>query len=199
MRINKRSLAVSLVAFVATLLTAPRVGYSLSASEVSSPAACVADTQAVKKCSRWYSLSEKSDPDACKAARLSGEKCWRWYSTASAPKEVVVTLRGVNFDTASAKIRPDSYAILDQNLKGIRSKSHMSVRIEGHTDSRGEDAYNQKLSEARANSVMEYFVQHGIDRSRLTAVGKGESEPVGNNTTPDGQFQNRRIELHEMQ
>jgi OOP family OmpA-OmpF porin len=72
----------------------------------------------------------------------------------------------------------------------------MSVAIEGHADSTGPDAYNQKLSERRAKAVMAYLVNTvGIDPSRLTAVGYGESRPAYPNDTPENQAKNRRVEF----
>jgi OOP family OmpA-OmpF porin len=75
------------------------------------------------------------------------------------------------------------------------------VTIEGYTDSKGTEAYNQKLSERRANAVKNYLVSRGVEASRLDAVGKGESDPVAPNTkpngkdNPEGRAMNRRAEL----
>jgi outer membrane protein OmpA-like peptidoglycan-associated protein len=195
-------LAVAAVAILASL-AASRMAQAadpapLMAPEASSPGACPAEVRQAKKCARWYELNEKSSPDACKAARLSGEKCQRWYSVgAPAPKvkEEVIVLRGINFDTAKADIKPESVPILEKNVSALQKKKG-HITIEGHTDARGSDAYNQKLSEARANSVLNWFANHGIDRNRMSAVGRGESSPVADNTTQDGWYQNRRIELH---
>jgi outer membrane protein OmpA-like peptidoglycan-associated protein len=196
-------LAVAAVAILASL-AASRMAQSaepmpLMAPEASSPGACPAEVRQAKKCARWYELNEKSSPDACKAARLSGEKCQRWYSVgAPAPKAVreeVIVLRGINFDTAKADIKPESVPILEKNVSALQKKRG-HITIEGHTDARGSDAYNQKLSEARANSVMSWFAAHGVERDRMSAVGRGESSPVADNTTQDGMYQNRRIELH---
>src|SRR5262245_4181111 len=204
---KKSRLVVALVvAFAAMMsLSVSRTGHSaepmpLMAPEASNPAACSAEQRQAKKCIRWYELNEKPSPDACKAARLSGEKCGRWYSVgAPAPKpmkEEVIVLRGINFDTAKADIKPESVPILEKNVTALQKKSNAHITIEGHTDARGSDAYNQRLSEARANSVMNWFAQHGIDRGRMSAVGKGETEPVADNKTAEGMYQNRRIELH---
>jgi OOP family OmpA-OmpF porin len=149
---------------------------------------------------RWYELQEKASPDACKASRLSGEKCQRWYSVgAPAPKPVkeeVIVLRGINFDTAKADIKPESVPILEKNIANLNKRPNTHIVIEGHTDFRGSDAYNQGLSERRANSVMNWFAAHGVDRDRMSAVGKGEMEPVADNKTAEGMYQNRRIEVH---
>jgi OOP family OmpA-OmpF porin len=72
----------------------------------------------------------------------------------------------------------------------------MKVMIEGHADSTGPEAYNQKLSERRANAVMGYLVNSvGISKDRLTAVGYGESRPAYPNDTPENQAKNRRVEF----
>jgi outer membrane protein OmpA-like peptidoglycan-associated protein len=70
------------------------------------------------------------------------------------------------------------------------------MSIEGHTDSIGTEAYNQGLSERRAAAVKNYLVKQGVpDGSRMTTVGYGESRPIADNKTPEGRFQNRRVEI----
>jgi OOP family OmpA-OmpF porin len=71
----------------------------------------------------------------------------------------------------------------------------MTITIVGHTDSDGNDAYNQKLSETRATAVMQYFLEKGISSGRMKAIGKGESFPIADNKTDAGKAQNRRIEI----
>jgi len=70
------------------------------------------------------------------------------------------------------------------------------VRVVGHTDSKGTDAYNQSLSERRASSAAEYLINQGVSPQKITSQGKGESEPVADNETDAGRAQNRRVELH---
>jgi OOP family OmpA-OmpF porin len=107
-----------------------------------------------------------------------------------------IILRGVNFDFDKDEIRPDAAVILDE-AAGMLTGAHTGarVRIEGHTDSTGPEAYNQGLSERRANSVRSYLVSHGVDASRLTTVGYGESRPMADNATREGRALNRRVEL----
>ena len=107
-----------------------------------------------------------------------------------------IILRGVNFDFDKDEIRSDAAVILDE-AAGILTGAHPGarVRIEGHTDSTGPEAYNQGLSERRANSVRSYLVSHGVDASRLTTVGYGESRPLADNGTREGRALNRRVEL----
>jgi OOP family OmpA-OmpF porin len=114
---------------------------------------------------------------------------------APAPSREKIVLRGVNFDFDKANIRPDAGVILDEAVR-ILSEDNSRVSIEGHTDAIGTDAYNQRLSERRANSVKTYLVEHGIDGSRLSTVGYGESRPIASNQTREGRALNRRVELN---
>jgi len=86
--------------------------------------------------------------------------------------------------------------VLDAGVEVLKENPGTSIQVAGYTDSVGTDAYNQGLSERRANAVLDYFVSHGIEASRLTAVGYGESNPVADNSTADGRAQNRRVELN---
>jgi OmpA-OmpF porin, OOP family len=109
--------------------------------------------------------------------------------------EKILSLEGVNFDTNKATIKPDSEAILNNAVHVLMENASVHVRVEGHTDSRGSDAYNQQLSQRRAASVVEYFVAHGIDAGRLSPVGFGESAPVAPNDTAENMYRNRRVDL----
>jgi outer membrane protein OmpA-like peptidoglycan-associated protein len=71
----------------------------------------------------------------------------------------------------------------------------MKLAIDGHTDNVGSDDYNQKLSDSRAASVMNYIVSKGVDASRITAAGHGESMPIADNKTAAGRQKNRRVEM----
>ena len=106
-----------------------------------------------------------------------------------------IVLRGVNFDFDKANIRADAEPILDTAAATLKEDSSIAVSVEGHTDSRGTDAYNERLSVRRANAVRDYLVRHGIDASRLSVRGFGESQPVASNDTDEGRAQNRRVEL----
>ena len=113
-----------------------------------------------------------------------------------APVAEKIILRGVNFDFDKDDIRPDAAVILDEAAR-ILTGTHAGarVRIEGHADATGPDAYNQGLSERRANSVRSYLVSQGVEASGLTAVGYGESRPIASNDTREGRALNRRVEL----
>jgi OOP family OmpA-OmpF porin len=115
----------------------------------------------------------------------------------------VIRLRGVNFDFDRAEIRPDAAVILDEAATlladALRDCPSRTVSVEGHTDAVGTDAYNQGLSERRANSVLDYLAGKGVSSSRLSAKGFGESSPIATNETGEGRALNRRVELRLVQ
>ncbi len=103
----------------------------------------------------------------------------------------------VHFDFDKYNIKKDSYAILDDVASILKNNPQIKkVRVEGHTDAIGSDAYNMKLSQRRANSVRDYLVNKGIDGSRLESVGYGKTRPIATNKTAAGRAQNRRTEFN---
>lgn len=110
-----------------------------------------------------------------------------------------IVLEGINFVTNSANITPDSESTLTKALNTLRTNPQLRVEIQGHTDDVGNDAANQRLSEARANSVRDYLVQRGIDASRMTTRGYGEGTPLVPNDSPENQAKNRRIQFKVLQ
>jgi outer membrane protein OmpA-like peptidoglycan-associated protein len=114
----------------------------------------------------------------------------------AAPMKKRIILRGVNFDFDKSNIRADARPVLDEAIDTLKEYGDIRVSVEGHTDSRGTDAYNQGLSIRRANSVADYLEDGGISRSRMEISGFGESRPVASNDTDDGRAQNRRVELN---
>ena len=109
---------------------------------------------------------------------------------------LLVTLpEGVTFDTASAEIKPQFSRPLTQVAQTLNQYPESYIDVVGHTDSRGSDAYNQQLSEARASSVRRALVQRSVSAARIVAYGKGESEPIASNASREGQALNRRVEI----
>ncbi|MBE7927070.1 OmpA family protein [Stutzerimonas stutzeri] len=101
----------------------------------------------------------------------------------------------VKFDFDRAVVKQDSMADIQNLADFMKQYGQTSTVVEGHTDSVGTDAYNQRLSERRANAVRDVLVnQHGLDASRVDAVGYGESRPVADNSTEEGRAINRRVE-----
>lgn len=100
---------------------------------------------------------------------------------------------GVTFETGSAEFSGNYAQVLDVGVAVLTRDQSLQLVIEGHTDGIGPDDVNLDLSQRRAEAVLNYFVDNGIAPERLTAIGKGETEPVASNDTPDGQARNRRI------
>ena len=101
----------------------------------------------------------------------------------------------ITFDVNKSTIKPESMGFLNSFIKFLQENKTLKLEIDGHTDSDGDDASNQKLSEARANAVKTFLVSAGIDASRLTAKGFGETKPVADNNTLEGKAMNRRVEF----
>ena len=105
------------------------------------------------------------------------------------------TLDNVHFDSGKSSIKPSSYDELKELMEFLKLKPEIKIEIGGHTDNVGETIANQTLSQARANSVMKYLVEHGVSSSRLIAKGYGESTPIADNNTEKGKKLNRRTEV----
>lgn len=104
-------------------------------------------------------------------------------------------LQGVHFDFDKSSLTDEGARILDGAVQVLNSNPQVRVEIVGHTDSVGSDEYNQGLSERRAEAVRSYLAGRGISDSRLSASGRGESQPAASNDTAEGRSQNRRVEL----
>lgn len=107
------------------------------------------------------------------------------------------TTNEILFDTNKATIKSSSTAILKELGNALKENSQVKIAIIGHTDNDGKETDNQKLSEERAESVKKYLASNfGIETSRMTISGKGESKPIADNATEDGKKQNRRVEFN---
>jgi OOP family OmpA-OmpF porin len=121
-------------------------------------------------------------PGTPKGAEVNEIGCW--------------VLDGVLFDTDKSVIKVKYYSILDEALEVLRENPGLKLEIHGHTDSIGTAKYNRGLSERRSKAVMEYFVNKGIDRERLSTIGYGLTMPIATNLTPEGRAKNRSVELN---
>ena len=101
----------------------------------------------------------------------------------------------VSFDTGRADIKPNLRSILDQFATGLSNQPNTEVRIIGHTDSTGSDELNNRLSVDRAEAVKNYLVSRGVNGSAVQIAGRGEHEPVADNSTDAGRARNRRVEI----
>nr|WP_315228272.1 OmpA family protein [uncultured Limnohabitans sp.] len=101
----------------------------------------------------------------------------------------------ISFDTGRYDIKPNLRPILDQFAQGLSQQPGTEVRIIGHTDNTGSEAVNNPLSVNRAQSTRDYLVARGVNSNRITIDGRGEREPIADNTTEAGRARNRRIEI----
>lgn len=102
---------------------------------------------------------------------------------------------GIKFDVNKSTIKPESMGTINHVLKMMQEHPELRFSVEGHTDSDGNEDVNLSLSVARANTVMKKLIELGIDQSRLSYKGYGETAPATSNDTPEGKAQNRRVEF----
>jgi outer membrane protein OmpA-like peptidoglycan-associated protein len=109
---------------------------------------------------------------------------------------LIVTLpQDILFATDSFAVRPDLQRDLNTVAGNLQAYPNSTIQIIGHTDSDGDAAYNQQLSERRAGSVSGILLNAGVSPNRVRAIGRGEDQPVTSNLTPQGKAQNRRVEI----
>jgi OOP family OmpA-OmpF porin len=110
------------------------------------------------------------------------------------PKKIEIK-QTIYFETANATIKPVSFPLLDEVATVLTDNPEIQVRIEGHTDDRGNNEYNMGLSQQRTDAVRQYLVGKGVDAGRMEAKGYGESAPIASNKNEAGRAQNRRVEF----
>ena len=106
-----------------------------------------------------------------------------------------VALHGVLFDFNKSTLQPVSAPVLQKVADLLGKDPPLKLEVQGHTDNVGDDAYNQTLSEARAQAVVDWLTKHGVAAGRLTAKGYGKTLPVADNNTDAGRARNRRVEI----
>lgn len=122
-----------------------------------------------------------------------------------ATESAVVTSAGtwlykdIKFDSGKWDIKAASVPVLEEIVAALKKSPALKAEIQGHTDSRGKRAYNLRLSEKRAQAVVDYLVKAGIAAGRLSAKGYGPDRPMATNKTDEGRAQNRRVELKPLQ
>ncbi len=108
----------------------------------------------------------------------------------------VITLHNVHFEFDRADLLPDSRQLLRRVAKSLNDQPGLRIEVAGHTDSKGSEAYNQKLSERRAAAVRKFLVSEGVAADSIVSKGYGETRPIAENVTEEGREQNRRVEIH---
>ena len=127
-------------------------------------------------------------PDSPKGTRVNNVGC---------PFDRTLLLQGVKFETNKDTLLPESLPILENAIATLKRYPEVKIEVQGHTDSRGSDAYNMDLSARRAATVLKYLKDGGVT-NQLTSRGYGESDPIASNDTDEGRQQNRRVILYPL-
>jgi outer membrane protein OmpA-like peptidoglycan-associated protein len=145
--------------------------------------------------SRGFRVAKGKPPADCVNAPPAGVETI--VGPDGCPVEISIKLDGVTFEFAKNTLRPEAKKTLDQAVEILKRHPELTVEVAGHTDSRGAEDFNQKLSQTRAKTVYDYLIEKGIDAKQLEGpVGYGESKPIASNDTDAGRDQNRRTELN---
>lgn len=139
--------------------------------------------------------SARLDADAARMEAAAMRAEMEAMNARQTDRGMVLTLGDVLFETGKADLKAGAVADLDELAKFMAKYPDRSVVIEGHTDSVGSNDFNLGLSQRRAESVRSYLMRQGVDASRVTTQGMGESVPVASNDTAGGRQQNRRVEI----
>ena len=157
-------------------------------SRVASAEATAALAQATTAQAQADAAKSKAEADKLRAQMQS-------YQMKQTQLGATLVLRDVVFETGRADLKPGAAERLRPLASYLQANPNVRVRIDGHTDAQGSDAYNQALSDRRAASVRAALGTMGVDGARIEAVGHGESQPVAENRTAAGRQQNRRVEV----
>ncbi len=112
--------------------------------------------------------------------------------------ESKIVTHGINFDIDKATIKPESMGTLNMIVQVLKDNPDIKFEVDGHTDNTGTAVHNLSLSQQRADAVKNQLLKMGIDASRLSAKGFGDTKPINDNTTPEGKANNRRVEFVKM-
>lgn len=135
--------------------------------------------------------------DKCpyEAGDIENNGCPKVEVPESVTKIFKKAMTGIQFETAKATIKKSSYPILDQIVAILELDTTYMLEISGHTDNQGDHDKNVRLSQDRAEAVMNYLINKGIDSTRLSAIGYGPDKPIADNSTKQGRSANRRVEF----
>jgi outer membrane protein OmpA-like peptidoglycan-associated protein len=127
--------------------------------------------------------------------KIQGREVTRNFALAKVEVGTKIVLKNIYFETGKAVLTKESNTELDKVVSFMKDNPDIKVEISGHTDNVGTQLSNQKLSEARAKSVVTYLVAHGIPQEKLVYKGYGFAQPIAPNTTAAGKKLNRRVEF----
>ena len=126
---------------------------------------------------------------------VAPDGCPKKYTNVVVTEKKIEIKQTIYFAFNKAAIKPVSFPLLNEVAQALKDNPTIKVEIQGHTDSVGNDNFNLKLSQKRAESVKAYLAKHGVDASRMVPKGYGENVPIADNQTADGRSQNRRVEF----
>jgi outer membrane protein OmpA-like peptidoglycan-associated protein len=118
------------------------------------------------------------------------------YKQTTTPAKII--MHGILFDVDKATLKPESMGSINQIFNLMKKDPSLKFEIDGHTDNSGTAAHNLDLSQQRADAVKSQLVSMGIDASRLTTKGFGDTKPIDGNDSPEGKANNRRVEFVKM-
>lgn len=142
------------------------------------------------------SILDKDDNCPNEAGTVANNGCPEVKVTQEVQKTLNEYAKTILFDSGKATIKKSSFEVLDDIVKILNEYPKAAFKIEGHTDSSGSNAFNLKLSDARANAVKTHLISKGINAVRLSSIGHGEEKPIATNKTKTGREQNRRVEIN---
>ena len=128
-------------------------------------------------------------------AGVAPDGCPKKYKLVVVTEQKIELKQTVFFDTNRATIKRVSFALLDDVAQAMKDNPKLVVEVQGHTDSQGDDRFNLKLSQKRAESVRAYLMKKGVTGDRMAPKGYGEGVPIADNRTSSGRAQNRRVEF----
>jgi OmpA-OmpF porin, OOP family len=161
-------------------------------------AASVARSAAVSAEASAKAVHDLALPDGTKLVVSEGSSVEGIYNLLHNPDSDLsqaVHVGELNFETDSAKLTPDSMAVVEQFVQVLKAFPTATIRIEGHTDSTGDAVHNLELSKARAASVLTALAEHGIAGGRLESEGFGQTHPIASNDNAEGKSLNRRVDV----
>ena len=153
--------------------------------------------QALQSQNQQLQTERERAGDAEKRAAQAAADLAAFASVKQEPRGMVITLSGsVLFASNRSDLLPSAQAKLNDVATALtKQDAESKIVIEGHTDSQGDASYNQELSQRRAQSVRDYLISRGIAADRVTATGFGLTRPIGDNASPEGRANNRRVEI----
>ena len=121
---------------------------------------------------------------------------WRKFKKKDEKKVLKDAFENLNFEFAETIIKEESYPFLDELADVLKKEPTWTLKAVGYTDNKGSDKFNLELSQGRSLAVQGYLISKGVDANRIISEGYGKANPIADNSTPEGQAKNRRVELY---